>query len=203
MNKTETIQKIKVLLGMETEVKVEPVVEPVIVEVVMTEAKLKDGTVIVFDNLEVGGKFLLKQDAQTSTPAPAGEYEMEDGSIVVVGPDNLITEIKPPIAAADQTIQPTPETAPIIPAPEITLESLFTMIQDLNTRLTACEGMMGDMGSGMVDMKAQFSTQLEEIAKQPAGEPVHFSTQHTEEKELTSADLILKKLNMAEKFYKR
>ncbi len=178
MNKTEVINKIKVLLGMEEN----------IVEVKMTEAKLKDGTAVVFDKLEAGSNFLLRQDANTTTPAPAGDYELEDGTVITVGPDNLITNITAPVAAADITIQPTPETTPIVPEAEtpaettaengieeVSVDSLAARIALLEQAMTECQDMMLNMATNYSAMKTELSSQVAELSKLPSAEPIHFS----------------------------
>lgn len=71
--------------------------------VALMDAVLADGTPIQVTELAVGGIVTIN-----GTPAPAGEYTLEDGSVLVVGDNGAITEIKP--AAA------TPETAPATPA---------------------------------------------------------------------------------------
>lgn len=87
MKSKTVLNQIKVLLGM---------------AVKLSESKLKDGTIVVFDELAIGSNFLIKKDADTTALAPAGEYELEDGTIVVIGEDNLIAEIKEPEKPADE-----------------------------------------------------------------------------------------------------
>ncbi len=87
MKSKTVLNQIKVLLGM---------------TVKLSESKLKDGTIVVFDELAIGSNFLIKKDADTTALAPAGEYELEDGTIVVIGEDNLIAEIKEPEKPADE-----------------------------------------------------------------------------------------------------
>lgn len=51
---------------------------------------LADGTKVMIDKLEVGGKVTLED----GTPAPAGEHELADGSYIVLGEGGIIAEIK-------------------------------------------------------------------------------------------------------------
>jgi len=53
------------------------------------KAKLKDGTEIEVTELQVGGIVTIQ-----GTPAPIGEHELEDGTILVVGDNGAILEIK-------------------------------------------------------------------------------------------------------------
>lgn len=87
MKAKTVLNRIKVLLGM---------------EVKLSESKLKDGTIVVFDELAIGSNFLIKEDADTIVPAPAGEYELEDGTIIVIDEDSLITEILEPEKPAEE-----------------------------------------------------------------------------------------------------
>jgi spore coat protein CotH len=54
-----------------------------------TKAKLKDGTEVEITELQVGGIVTIE-----GTPAPIGEHELEDGTILVVGDNGAILEIK-------------------------------------------------------------------------------------------------------------
>jgi len=59
-------------------------------EVKMMEAKLKDGTIVEVTELAVGGVVTIE-----GQPAPVGEHELEDGTIIVLGDNGAIMEIKP------------------------------------------------------------------------------------------------------------
>ena len=52
---------------------------------------LEDGTKIMIDKLEVGGKVTLED----GSPAPAGEHTLADGSTVVLAEGGVIAEIMP------------------------------------------------------------------------------------------------------------
>ena len=58
-------------------------------EVKLIEAILKDGTKVEVTELAVGGIVTIE-----SVPAPTGEHELQDGTIIVVGENGAITEIK-------------------------------------------------------------------------------------------------------------
>lgn len=60
-----------------------------------TEYKLKDGSPVSIDKLEVGGTVLM-----AGVPCPAGEYELQDGSRVTVGDGGVITLVTPSAVAA-------------------------------------------------------------------------------------------------------
>lgn len=55
----------------------------------MAIAKLKDGTEVEVTELAIGGIVTIQ-----GTPAPIGEHELEDGTIIVLGDNGVIMEIK-------------------------------------------------------------------------------------------------------------
>lgn len=184
MNTKDTLKQIKVLLGMEKPEE----------KVTFAEAKLKDGTNVSYDKLEVGSNFLVKTDAETSVPAPAGEYELEDGTIVVVGSDNLITEVKMPEESADENTNPeakpeeTPEEKPEEKpeeTPEADYEKRIASLEEQVAKLTEALNMLVGEFS---EVKSEFASQerkIEEIASAPATEPVHFKREKKVEGETT------------------
>ena len=57
------------------------------------EGVLADGTIVKFDKLEVGGMISVVTE-EGEIPAPVGEHELEDGTIVVVSEPGMIAEVK-------------------------------------------------------------------------------------------------------------
>jgi len=57
----------------------------------LATAKLADGTEVEVTELAVGGIVTIQ-----GVPAPIGEHQLEDGTIIVVGDNGAITEIKAP-----------------------------------------------------------------------------------------------------------
>jgi hypothetical protein len=60
------------------------------------EYVLKSGAKVMIDKFEVGGKVSLVDEAGNEVPAPAGEHELADGSVMVLDENSIITEIKVP-----------------------------------------------------------------------------------------------------------
>lgn len=57
------------------------------------EGVLADGTIVKFDKLEAGGMIsVVTPDGEI--PAPVGEHELEDGTIIVVSEQGVISEVK-------------------------------------------------------------------------------------------------------------
>lgn len=90
MEAKKALEQIKSLLFAE---QVAEVVSQEEVAVEFMEGVLADGTVVKFDKLEAGGVIsVVTPDGEV--PAPVGEHELEDGTIVVVSEPGIIAEVK-------------------------------------------------------------------------------------------------------------
>lgn len=99
-----TLNKIKVLLGMEETPQVDEAtpqeLEEAKEQLKFEEATLEDGTVISADAFEVGNAvFIVVEEEQQ--PLPVGEYALADGSLLVVEEEGVIADIK----AADEEVE--------------------------------------------------------------------------------------------------
>jgi hypothetical protein len=79
--------------------------------VAMLDAKLQDGTMVQVTELAVGGIVTID-----GVPAPAGEHTLEDGTVIVLGENGAIMEIKPKMEIE-------------IEAPEMEMASKFSAFQ--------------------------------------------------------------------------
>jgi hypothetical protein len=78
MKSNEMLNQVKILLGM---------------EVKLEQMKLENGTVLEADKFEAGNEiFIVTEDERVALPI--GEYEMENGMVVVIEEEGLIKEIK-------------------------------------------------------------------------------------------------------------
>jgi hypothetical protein len=104
MNATELLKKIKAVFE-----DVQPTVEPaaaVAPVVEMKEYSLKDGTKVMIDKLEPGGKVATVDANGAQTQAAEGEYILADGSTIEVDATGLITEVSP---GGEVETEPMPE----------------------------------------------------------------------------------------------
>jgi hypothetical protein len=98
--KTSVINQIKTLLGM---------------EVKLETMKLADGiTIFEADAFEMDKEVFIVTEDEQKIPVPIGEYELEDGRILVVEVEGIILEIKD--APTEE------EVAPEVEAPEVEVE---------------------------------------------------------------------------------
>jgi len=112
MNAQEAILKIKALFEENTaapveEVKAEetPIVEETKVE--MAEYSLMDGTKIEISSLEIGGSVTMPD----GTPAPAGEHQLVDGTVMQLDENGIIIELssKEEDVTSEEEAAPAPE----------------------------------------------------------------------------------------------
>lgn len=89
MNTNDMISKIKEVLNLSEEVKLE-------------QQALENGTVLEAEAFEAGNEvFIVTEDEKVAVPV--GEYELEDGKILVVAEEGLIAEIKEAEAEEETT----------------------------------------------------------------------------------------------------
>ena len=62
----------------------------------MAEYTLKSGAKVMIDKFEVGGKVTLVDEGGNEVPAPVGDHELIDGSVITLDDNSIITAIKVP-----------------------------------------------------------------------------------------------------------
>ena len=147
----EKFTKLRVLLGLEAAASMPE--EPKKEEKMMGEGKLKDGTMVTYDELEVGYPLMVVTE-QGTTPAPDGTHEMEDGTKVSTV-NGLITEIIPPA----------PE-APAIEDEELG-KKLKELMDAINAKMSAIETEI----SKQQETNKQMFELIEKIGDLPTSEP--------------------------------
>lgn len=91
-NPIEMLKEIKNLLGVELSEETKEL-EVVAQEVKLAQMKLENGTVIEAEMFEKDYEvFIVTEDSKVAMPV--GEYEMEDGKILVVEEEGIIKEVK-------------------------------------------------------------------------------------------------------------
>lgn len=88
MNTKEILEKLKLTFSELVNGSEYPETAPEMVAPI--KAKLKDGTEVEVTELGVGGVVTI-----AGQPAPAGEHTLEDGTVIVVGENGVISELKP------------------------------------------------------------------------------------------------------------
>jgi hypothetical protein len=93
MNIKEAINTIKTYLNM---------------EVKLAKMMLVDGATVLEANEFVAGQEVYIVSDEEKIPLPVGEYELEDGKILVVSEDGIISEIKE-VAEEEEAVEPEAE----------------------------------------------------------------------------------------------
>ena len=158
MKSQETLSKIMELLNLQDEVKLESM-------------KLENGTVIEAEAFEPNQEvFIVTEDERIALPI--GEYEMEDGRILVVAEEGVIAEI------GEAKEEEAPEEAPAEePAQEEEVEQAEEKEEEMayatKEELTAAM----DELKGMIDeIKSMMSPKEEEMSEEVVEEQVEMST---------------------------
>ncbi len=172
MKSNNVIEKIKDVLNLNEEVKLE-------------QAKLDNGTVIEADSFESGVEvFIVTEDEKVALPV--GEYALEDGKILVVAEEGVISEIKE--AEAEEEAE---EVEEVEAAEEEEKESLGyatkeelaevkDMIEEIKAMLEPKEDLSEDLGNLLTEELAKHEkVELNEVPEEvqaelnePSAEPI-------------------------------
>jgi hypothetical protein len=167
----------------------------------LEQAKLKDGTIVEVEKLEIGFPVSIVAADGTMTPAPVGEHELEDGTKIVVDENGVITEIMSaeeesieieiPIAAAAEEDKPA-ETTEMENKMEEKIKMLFAAIEEVATEVKSIRDEMGAM-----------KTKMEKFSKEPAGTKVPKNTAPAAELTGDSVDARLANIAELKKSFKK
>jgi len=160
-NPTEMLKEIKNLLGIELseEVKEQEVTTEQVEassEINLAQAKLENGTVLEAEAFEAGNEvFIITEDEKI--PVPVGEYQMEDGMILVVSEEGMIAEIK----EAEAEVEEEEVEAAADYATKEELAEIRTMVEEIKAMIKEKEEMAA------VEEEAQLKEELSKPAAAP------------------------------------
>lgn len=172
MKSNKVIEQIKNVLNLNEEVKLE-------------QAKLDNGTVIEADAFESGVEvFIVTEDEKVALPV--GDYTMEDGKILVVAEEGVISEIKE--AEAEEETEQVEEEVEVEAAEEEEmayatkkeLAEVKSMIEEIKAMLEPKEDLSEDLGNLLTEELAKHEkVELNEIPvevqaelNEPSAEPI-------------------------------
>ena len=142
MNSKETLNKVKTLLGL---------------EIKLEERRLENGTRFEADSFEAGKEIFIVTDEDERIALPQGEYILDDGMIVVVEEEGIISEIK---EAAEEEVEETVE-APVVEEVEAVTED---EMRDMMGRIQNLEDAIADLKAdkeSKVDASVDLSSEVE------------------------------------------
>ena len=198
--KTNVLTQIKQLLGM---------------EVKLEQMKLADGmTVIEADSFDPEMAVVIVTEDEQKIPLPVGEYELEDGRILVVAVEGIIAEVKEAPAQEEEEPMEQPEAeVPVaaeaeVATPKKTVESIIkeTFFSEMEALKLENEELKAKLETfSKVEPTTEVTTEeatekveLEEV------KPISFNPEKTNPTEFfklgakkprTTMDVILEKLN--------
>jgi hypothetical protein len=170
--KNSTINKIKTLLGM---------------EVSLMQMKLMDGvTIFEADAFEMDNEVFIITEDEQKIPVPIGEYELEDGMILVVAVEGIIAEIKE--AVVEEPEAPEAEVEVEVEATEEAPKTIKKTIESQvkETFFSEIEKLQAEN----IELKAKLEllSKVEVVAEEEATElsevkPISFNPENTNEVE--------------------
>jgi len=170
--KTSVINQIKTLLGM---------------EVKLETMKLADGiTIFEADAFEMDKEVFIVTEDEQKIPVPIGEYELEDGRILVVEVEGIIMDVKD--APTTEEVAPEDEVAPEVPvAAEAVTPSAKKTIESVVKETFFAE--IEKLTNENIELKAQIEllSKVDEVANEVTEladvKPIAFNPENTNEVE--------------------
>ena len=171
MKSNNVIEKIKDVLNLNEEVKLE-------------QAKLDNGTVIEADSFESGVEvFIVTEDEKVALPV--GDYILEDGKILVVAEEGVISEIKDAEAEEETEeeeveVEAAEEEESLGYATKEELAEVKDMIEEIKAMLEPKEDLSEDLGNLLTEELAKHEkVELNEVPEEvqaelnePSAEPI-------------------------------
>ena len=190
--KNSLINQIKTLLGM---------------EVKLETMKLSDGvTVLEADMFEAGNEVFVVTEDEQKIALPIGEYELEDGRILIVVEEGVISEIKEKEAEEEEVEEEeapieeeakkeqemeTSKAAPKKIVESMIKESFFSEIEALKNENIALKAEL----SKLKEAKEVELSEIKPISFNPENENKSESIKLSSKRTRTTMDSILEKLN--------
>ena len=159
MKSQETLSKIMALLNLQDEVKLESM-------------KLENGTVIEAEAFEANQEvFIVTEDERIALPI--GEYELEDGRMLIVAEEGVIAEVRDANEEEEAPAEEPAQEEVVEEVEQAEEEKEEEMAYATKEELTAAM----DELKGMIDeIKAMMSPKEEEMSEEVVEEQVEMST---------------------------
>jgi hypothetical protein len=192
--KNSLINQIKTLLGM---------------EVKLEQMKLMDGvTVLEADMFEAGNEIFVVTEDEQKIPVPVGEYEMEDGRMLIVVEEGIISEVKEKVeeeeeveveepieeeAKKEQEME-TAKSAPKKVVESVIKESFFSEIEALKKENEMLKAELSKLNE-VKEVELSKDEEVKPISFNPENENKVESIKFASKRPRTIMDSVLNKLN--------
>ena len=175
-------------------------------EVKLETMKLSDGvTVLEAEMFEAGNEVFVVTEDEQKIALPIGEYELEDGRMLIVVEEGIISEIK----EKEEEEEEMPEEAPIEEeakkeqemetskaAPKKVVESMIkeSFFSEIEALKTENETLKAEL-SKLKEVKEVELSEVKPISFNPENENTNDSIKLSAKRQRTTMDSILEKLN--------
>jgi hypothetical protein len=191
--KNSLINQIKTLLGM---------------EVKLEQMKLMDGvTVLEADSFEAGNEVFIVTEDEQKIPLPIGEYEFEDGRMLIVIEEGVISEVKEkeeeveePETEVEVETEKKEEMETSKPTAKKTIESVvketfFSEIEKLKEENETLKAELSKLKEVKEEVTLSTDEEVKPISFNPENENKVETIRIASKRERTMMDSILEKLN--------
>lgn len=167
-NAKNMLNEIKTLLGVEEQ------------EIVLAQLNLENGTVLESEDFKQGNDvFILTEDEKVALPV--GEYELEDGRILEVAEEGVISEIKAEKEDdKDEEDEKSEDKEEMAYATKEELAEVVSMVEDIKSMIEK----MGDHKEEKEEEKMSEEKELKENLSEASAEPIKHSPEKTTERNL-------------------
>lgn len=188
MNTNQILNKVRTLLGM---------------EVKLEQMKLMDGvTVIEAESFEPEMEVFVVTEDEQKIPLPVGEYEMEDGRILVIENEGIVKEVKEKMEEEVEVEEPETETEIEVEAeketaaPKKTIESVVkeTFFSEIEALKTENETLKAELSKLKEEKEVELS-EVKPISFNPENQNKVESIKIASRRPRTIMDSVLNKLN--------
>lgn len=174
MNAQEILKNVKNLLGMELSAEE-------VQEFDFAQLKLENGTTLEAESFESGKEvFILTEDEKVAVPV--GEYEMEDGNMLVVKEEGVISEIK---AAEEKEEEPKEEEDEKEEMAYVTKEEFGKAMDEIKAAIADLMKDKEEMSAeqvGKIVTEELAAQEKVELSETPAAEPIKHNPEQVQSK---------------------
>lgn len=190
MNAKETLNKVRTLLGM---------------DISLEQAKMENGTIVEAESFEPGKEiFIVSPEGEERVAIPVGEYEMEDGKMLIVQEEGVIGEIKEAEAKEEEVPEEVaePEMEAQKPEPKKVVESVskelfFSEIEKLKKEITELKAQKEELAKQEPKeepKEVELSEEVKPIKHNPEGKPQKEINLYATKRQMTTKDRVFNKL---------
>jgi len=164
MNSKETLNKVKTLLGLEVQ---------------LEERKLENGTRFEADSFEAGKEIFIVTDEDERIAVPQGEYLLDDGFMVIIEEDGIISEVK---ESVEEEVEEVVE-APVVEEVEAAEEADVEDWKGMEIRIKNLEDAIADLKSRLSE-KDDYSSEETEVELSADVKPIKHNPESKGEMEM-------------------